>query len=140
MAADRSETYTANEVVKYHHVISSISPDGSGWNADTNKFRCPYDGYYRFVATVYKTDDKSDNNNYLADLMISGTGIVRVYNIDRDGGIVYYSSTMSAIVPCEAGQEVWVRIEPGSGTSTHLHSDEDRRNQFSGQLIKQGLD
>ena len=140
MAANRSETYTANEVVKFHDVLSNISPNGSGWNADTNKFRCSDDGYYQFIDTLYKGEGgNSVNCNYWAYLMVSNTVIVRMFNY-RTTGDIYYSSTMSAIVPCEAGQEVWVRIQPWGHSTVYLLSSTNQYQHFSGQLIKQGLD
>ena len=142
MAADRIEKYTNDDVVRFKHEISSISPNGSGWNPDTNKFRCPYDGYYRFVATLYKSEGSSTNHH--ANLMVSSTSIVSVLNYRASGvrGYVHYSSTMSAIVPCHAGQEVWVRILPYAATTARLYSSgsDHHLQHFSGQLIKQGLE
>ena len=143
MAANKSETYTANGVVKFHNEMSNISPSGSGWNPDNNKFRCPYDGYYQFVVTLYKADVGAGNFNYYAELLVSGRDILRLYNNRaNDVGGVYYSSTMSAIAPCQTGQEVWVRIRPIGGASTvYLASHNTHFQQFSGQLIKlQGQD
>ena len=115
-----------------------------GWNNNTNKFVCPYTGYYQFVVTLHKGDYPGNRFqfNHRADLVVGSKRTVRLTNVhDSDSDLALYSSTISAIVPCTIGQEVYLKIWPPSTTSTvRLESDSKHFSQFSGHLLKLGLD
>ena len=142
VAADQSEDYDSDDTIKFHHTISNINPGFPGWNPATNMFTCPYDGYYLFMVTIFKYDGlPSYKFNMYAKLRMSDGAsfkdVVSVYNSDSKSANVYYSSTMHAIVPCEASQNVWV-VTPTS--EIRIHDNVFHHNQFSGLLIKEGLE
>ena len=139
VSAGTGERYRKQDIVKFHHTITSISPNGSGWNSDTSKFQCPYDGYYQFLATLWKYDGGEDSYDFGAGLIVSGTRVARTFNRRSGSGVVSFSSTMSAIAACEVGQEVWVEIYPYPTNTWLSDSPNQHYQQFSGHMIKQGL-
>ena len=115
-----------------------MNPGAGGWNSDTNIFTCPMDGYYLFMVTLYKYDGSSLYNIYAMLRMSDGKYGVRLNNYHYDSASVYFSSTMQAIVPCAVGETVWVAITTSGGG--RIHDDSSHYNQFSGLLIKEGLE
>ena len=95
-----------------------------------------------FIVTLYKTDSSSYNYNYQAALTMSDAGDVtwmQNYRTDDLDGIVRYSSSMSAIVPCNQGQNVWVEMRNTDDVRLYDGST-NHYNQFSGLLIREGLE
>ena len=140
VAADRVETYNSGDIIKFPHTFSNVNPGFPGWNPATNMFTCPYSGYYMFVVTLHKDDGSSNSYNYLAVLTMSDAGdVTEMYNyraLSVDG-YVTFTSSMSAIVPCNQGQHVWVEMR---SDDVRLVDGSNHYNQFSGLLIKEGLE
>ena len=133
------ETYTQSvlQVVKYHAVLASVGPnDGSGWDAATNSFKCPYTGYYYFIVTMDK--QQSTLNNHEAFLYMDNTVVTKMMNYVYNDATAFYSSTMSAITACQAGQYVTVKIWTYH-PSGQLYSSSQHSNMFSGHLMRLGL-
>ena len=142
VAADTQETYEAGDIIKFSHIFSNVNTGFPGWNPPTNQFTCPYDGYYRFTVTLFKSDGYEAVHNFYARLRMSdSTDIMQMRNerYEEVNGWVMYSSTMSAIVPCQQGKQVWAAISSG-GTTTLYDCNTCHLNQFSGRLIKVGLE
>ena len=140
VAADQPEDYNSGDIIKFHHTFSNVNPGFSGWNPDTNIFTCPSSGYYMFTVTLYKSDGSAYNYNYFAALTMSDAGEVAWMDNYRDddvGGSVHYSSSMSAIVLCNQGEDVWVKMR---SNDVRLYDSFGRYNQFSGLLIREGLE
>ena len=132
-----TENYDAGDIINFHEVLADVNPGFPGWNPATNMFTCPYDGYYFFIVTLYK----STTTSYNADARLRSTSTSTIARLDNhrqdyQSNLAYshYSSTMQAIVPCGQGEQVWVQMVSSASLSGGLH-----RNQFSGRLIKQGL-
>ena len=140
VGADREEFYNYGDIIKFHHTFSNVNPGFSGWNPATNMFTCPYSGYYMFIITLYKSDDYTYNYDFFAALTMSDAGEVTWmdnYHDDYLDAHVRYSSSMSAIVPCNQGEHVWVKMR---SQNVRLYDDFGRYNQFSGWLIREGLE
>ena len=61
VAGQSTVTYSSSDpVILLPHVLSNVYPDPPGWNPDTNKFTCPYNGTYFLMATVYKLRNYGD--------------------------------------------------------------------------------
>ena len=143
VAANQAEDYNPDDIIKFHHIFSNVNPGFPGWNPATNMFTCPYSGYYMFIVTLYKSDnDASYDYNIYAHLRRSAGGsysdVLRLGNFNHNTQGVYFSSTMHAIVPCEQGQTVWVAMT--ATTSRRIFDNYSNCNQFSGLLIKEGLE
>ena len=101
-------------------------------------FTCPYDGYYLFIVTLHKA--VYTENNHFARLRSTATSVMTElhgHRHDYQSGDAYsaFSNTMHAIVACEQAEQVWVEI---ATTTANIYGG--RRTQFSGLLIKQGLE
>ena len=133
---DQNEDYEHNDVIKFHKELVNVNPGFPGWNPTTNIFTCPFSGYYFFTVTLYKSSTGS-GINHLVRLHKSDGFISELYNYwsTENAGTATYSSTMSAIVPCEQGMNVWAGLM--YTPATILGSD--HRNQFSGMLIREGF-
>ena len=117
-----------------------MHPAGSGgWDPATNTFTCPLSGYFHFFLSLWKYDDLSSTYNCDASLMKSAGGgevtVVRVRNNNYNSASVRFSSTAQAIIPCEEGERVWVRMVQ----SCRLGDNSYHYNQFSGVLLMEGL-
>ena len=140
VAADILENYNSGDIIKFPHTFSNVNPGFPGWNPTTNMFTCPYSGYYMFIVTLYKWDGSAYNTNYWAALTMSDTGdVIQLYNLRSEylDGQVWHSSSMSAIVPCNQGEDVWVEMR---SDDVRLFDDYYHFNQFSGLLIREGLE
>ena len=139
VAAENIEDYNIGDIIKFPHTFSNVNPGFPGWNPATNMFTCPYSGYYMFIVTLYKWDG-SLIYNYHAHLTMSDagdvTGIFNYHAFSSDVE-VFYSSSMSAIVPCNQGEHVWVEMRSNDVKLVDYSSA--HYNQFSGLLIKEGL-
>ena len=146
VAASQEEPYEQGDIIKFHHVISNVNPGFPGWNPATNQFTCPYDGHYFFMANIYKFDGANpyNTNNYTRLRMSGVEDIVELRNErleERGGDMVIFSSSMSAIVPCESGQQVWVAMTADTSEGEReIHDSFVHRNHFLGMLIREGLD
>ena len=91
-----------------------------------------------FIVTLHKYDGSTSYNyNYFAALRMSDAGsVTHIYN-HRDDGHVIYSSSMSAIVPCNQGEHVWVEMK---NDDRRIIDASHHYNQFSGLLIREGLE
>ena len=133
------EDYNNRDIIKFPHTFSNMHPGFPGWNPATNRFTCPYSGYYMFIVTLYKYAGTEYNFNYFAVLTMSNAGDVTwIYNWMLGGSSsATYSSSMSAIVPCNQGESVWVEMREDN---VRLHDlSFTHYSQFSGLLIKEGL-
>ncbi len=135
MAGNTAVAYTGGATIRFPHVFASI---GGGWDEGTNTFTCPITGYYLVTASLYKTFIV-DSYNYecYADLYQAGSMQLRMMNFDRTSERVSYTSSAHAILPCNQGDEIWMRM----GTSCSLFDQLSYNfNQFSGLLVKPGLE
>ena len=117
-----------------------MHPAGTGgWDPATNIFTCPITGFYHFFLSLYKQGG-SINYNCWAELMKSagaGEVVVRLENFNYNSAGVIFTSTAQAIIPCEAGEWVWVRM----GTPCRLYDGSSYHyNQFSGALVRPGVE
>ena len=140
VAADDTEDYSIGDIIKFPHTFSNVNPGFPGWNPATNMFTCPYSGYYMFIVNLYKGDDAIHNSNYVAVLTMSDAGdMTQLYNhraLSVDG-YVTFTSSMCAFVLCNQGEHVWVEMR---SDDVNLFDSSAHRNQFSGFLIKEGLE
>ena len=126
-----------DDVIMFHQTISNANP---GWDPATSIFTCPYDGYYLFLVTLFKSGN-NQFNHYARLSTSTGGDIVSLQNHREDyasGTHSYFSSTMHAIIPCEQGEDVWVKMDSTTGTIYDVFTI--GYNQFSGLLIKQGIE
>ena len=79
----------------------------------------------------------SENNVFIIPKMYFYQAIQHVLQVPSIAGAVVFSSSMSAIVPCHLGQEVWAAVED---TAIIYEFSSRHRNQFSGLMVKAGLD
>ena len=136
-AADKSEDYQVDDIIKFHQTITNVNPGFPGWNPSTNIFTCPYTGYYFFTVTLFRPEAAANGSNYYAKLRMSHDGsyrnIVTLSNHKASDGSINHSGTVSTIVQCEQGQNVWVAMD---SDSIRLYDDYGHYNQFSGILIQ----
>ena len=130
------EAYEPGDIIKFHDTIVNVNPGFPGWNPATNMFKCPYDGYYLFIVTLHKAAPAE--YNHFARLRSTATSVItelRGYQDNVSGSYSRSSSTMHAIVACEQGEQVWVEMYLYTASTYGYRFD-----QFSGLLIKQGLE
>ncbi len=127
-------TYNAGDTIRFPHVFSNV---GDGWSEETNTFTCPVTGYYLVTVSLYKNWEVNSNNYQCqADLYQAGSYRLRMDNYDRTPERVSYTSSTHAILPCNQGEEIWMRM----GDSCRLYDSSSHLNQFSGLLVKPGLE
>ncbi|XP_035682834.1 complement C1q tumor necrosis factor-related protein 3-like [Branchiostoma floridae] len=117
---------SSDTVVKYDVILSNV---GGAYNEETGKFVAPVGGVYFFTFTgrIHPTDSKC----YLL-LMKNGQRMVGLY--ESSGGEPHnhsQSSSNSAILYLQPGDQVWVRLSRGHD----LYSNSGRFVTFSGFLI-----
>ena len=113
VGASQTEHYSPDGILKFHDIISEQNLGFPGWNPSTNMYTCPVTGYYLLIVTLYKGDN-NDGNNYNCgfNLRMSSSGahesVWRLINRNDNDNSVQFSSSVNAIVPCEAGQNLWL--------------------------------
>ncbi|XP_035694530.1 complement C1q-like protein 3 [Branchiostoma floridae] len=122
------EKPSSHTVVTYNIVLSNV---GGAYNQETGKFVATVGGVYFFTftgMTLYLT--LLPNANYHVHLMKNGAKMVGLF--ENNGGSLHQrSSSNSAILQMQPGDEVWVELRSGYS----LHSDGSRYLTFSGFLI-----
>ncbi|XP_035694528.1 complement C1q tumor necrosis factor-related protein 3-like [Branchiostoma floridae] len=114
-----------NTVLTYDVILSNM---GGDYNQETGKFVATVGGVYFFTFTGMTPYSGS---NYFVHLMKNGAKMVGLY--EQNGGTPQnQSSSNSAILQLQPGDEVWVELD-SYGRS--LYSDDDRYLTFSGFLI-----
>ncbi|CAH1271228.1 C1QTNF1 [Branchiostoma lanceolatum] len=118
----------SDQTVVYDIVHTNVK---NAYNIRTGKFVAPIGGLYFFTFTAMKGNDRTGCLLSLIrdTFMATGEHIVSVYNGPRGD---YSSTSNSAVVTLEPGDEIWVRL----GTGSSLFSDENNYVTFSGFLIQ----
>ncbi|KAI8500948.1 positive regulation of adiponectin secretion [Branchiostoma belcheri] len=120
------ENPTGDTVVTYDVVLTNV---GGAYNQETGKFVAEVGGVYFFTFTGMTRNVA--RKNYFLRLMKNGEKMVGLY--ESNGSQAHYqSSSNSAILQLQPGDEVYVLL--GSG-SYSLHSGANRYLTFSGYLI-----
>ncbi|XP_035695925.1 complement C1q and tumor necrosis factor-related protein 9-like [Branchiostoma floridae] len=119
------EKPSSNTVLTYDVILSNV---GGAYNRETGKFVATVGGVYFFTFTGMTPRSRS---NYFVHLMKNGAKMVGLY--EQNGGTPQnQSSSNSAILQLQPGDEVWVELRSGRS----LYSDGDRYLTFSGFLIR----
>ncbi|XP_035694401.1 complement C1q tumor necrosis factor-related protein 3-like [Branchiostoma floridae] len=115
-----------NTVLTYGVILSNV---GGAYNQETGKFVATVGGVYFFTFTGMTQN--LPNTNYFVRLMKNGAKMVGLH--ENNGGSPHYqSSSNSAILQLQPGDEVWVELASGGRS---LYSDGNRFLTFSGFLI-----
>jgi len=125
--------YLPDDVIRFPHVYSNV---GGGWDGNTNRFTCPVSGYYLITVSLYKSSTWSSEPifNCIADLYKgSDSQTLRFNNYAED---VNFTSSGHTIIPCSEGETVSMVMV----TECSLYGDSFHQSQFSGLLVKQGLE
>ncbi|XP_066292728.1 uncharacterized protein [Branchiostoma lanceolatum] len=119
------EKSSSPTVVTYDVVLSNV---GGAYNQQTGTFVAAVGGVFFFMFTGMTPNVA--NTNYYIHLMKNAEKMVRLY--EGNGGQAHYqSSSNSAILQLQPGDEVWVELHSGHS----LYSDSGRYLTFSGFLI-----
>ena len=107
-----------------------------GWDQQLYKFMCPVSGYYLFLISInsggYGSTAGCPVYLWIAENQTSQRMLYsQFYNIYSS---VQITAASNVILPCESGQTVWVETARVSSLSGN------RYNQFTGYLLKQGLE
>ncbi|XP_066292999.1 complement C1q tumor necrosis factor-related protein 3-like [Branchiostoma lanceolatum] len=116
---------SSSTTMTYNVVLSNV---GGAYNQETGKFVATVGGVYFFTFTGMTPDVA--NARYYIRLMKNGAKMVGLHEHNR-GYSQYQSSSNSAILQLQPGDEVWVELHSGHS----LCSDSDRYLMFSGFLI-----
>ncbi|XP_066283083.1 complement C1q-like protein 3 [Branchiostoma lanceolatum] len=120
------EKPSSNTVLTYDIILSNV---GGAYNQETGKFVATAGGVYFFTFTGMTPNVA--HSNYFVRLMKNGIKMVGLH--ENNGGQSHYqSSSNSAILQLQPGDEVWVELDSHSRS---LYSDGNRFLTFSGFLI-----
>ena len=131
VAANSEESYNSGDTIRFPHVFASV---GGGWDEETHRFSCPVTGYYLFTVSLWKNYNPFNNYNCEADLYKENSRQIHVSNYEFTDARVSYTSSAHAILPCNQGEEVWMRM----GSTCWLWDSSLHVNQMSGLLVKPG--
>eukprot|EP00058_Branchiostoma_floridae_P009983 XP_002595471.1 hypothetical protein BRAFLDRAFT_69143 [Branchiostoma floridae] len=116
---------SSDTILTYDVVLSNV---GGAYNQETGKFVATVGGVYFFTFTG-KAEYRA-SSSYFVHLMKNGSPMVGLY--EYNGGSRHHqSSSNSAILQLQPGDEVWVELRSGHS----LDSDGSRYLTFSGFLI-----
>eukprot|EP00058_Branchiostoma_floridae_P009986 XP_002595474.1 hypothetical protein BRAFLDRAFT_69140 [Branchiostoma floridae] len=118
------EKPSSHMALTYDVILSNV---GGAYNQETGKFVAKIGGVYFLTFTGMTPRSRS---NYFVRLMKNGANIIGLY--EGNGGIPHHqSSSNSAILQLQPGDEVWVELRSGHS----LFSDSQRYLTFSGFLV-----
>ncbi|KAL3882728.1 hypothetical protein ACJMK2_029040 [Sinanodonta woodiana] len=109
----------AREIVLFDTVLLN---EGNGFNKQTGVFTCPLSGIYFFTGSVLTLHE----HQLGVHLIVNGETKGNAY---ADGVTLFDQGSISSIVRCEAGQNVWISVYYGS----YIHGD--YFTSFSGFLL-----
>ncbi|KAK3590579.1 hypothetical protein CHS0354_039711 [Potamilus streckersoni] len=112
-------TINLNEIVHFDTILHN---EGNGFNKQTGMFTCPVPGIYFFVLSVLTSRGSSIG----VSIIVDGEIKARSY---ADGSIAYDQGSISTMVRCEAGHNVWTSVYFGSSIYGDYYSS------FSGFLL-----
>ncbi|XP_035694525.1 complement C1q and tumor necrosis factor-related protein 9-like [Branchiostoma floridae] len=115
---------SSDTTLTYDVVLSNV---GGTYNQETGKFVATVGGVYFFTFTGMTPRSTS---NYYVRLMKNGARMVSLY-ASNGGNPNHQSSSNSAILQLQPGDEVWVQLHKGHS----LFSDGSRYLTFSGFLV-----
>ncbi|KAL3882710.1 hypothetical protein ACJMK2_029023 [Sinanodonta woodiana] len=108
-----------HEIVLFDTVLHN---EGNGFNKQTGIFTCPLSGIYFFTGSLMTKHGYSSEVHLVVNGEIKGNSYADEANSWDQGSI-------SSIVRCEAGQNVWISVYYGS----YIHGD--YYTSFSGFLL-----
>ena len=102
----QDESYVRDDIIKFPKSLTNEHPEGTGsWDEDTSIFTCPVGGHYLIIVSLFKPHG---GYNHQAVLRTSEQGdVVELRSYQGAGTTTNFSSTMSAILPCQTGEEVY---------------------------------
>ena len=118
-----SAGYNTKVTVKFRGVTLN---EGDHYDPNTGVFTCPADGIYVFTVSLYS------NSRYYStvDLVHEGEAQARAYGSAGDAD----QGTVTAVLRCNHGDEVWVQTTPEQTIVTYSHESE-KLGVFSGFLL-----
>ena len=141
VVADGEVYYEEGETVRFPVVYTNVNEGGSpAWDPATSQFTVPIDGYYRFTATFFKywTADSGRvtlmRRDSVGDLEIATVHNWAVSYLLEE---IESTATMSVIIPCQAGDVLHLVSVWGGWI---IDNNVSHFNQFSGELISEGLE
>ena len=107
-----------------------------GWDEQLYKFMCPVSGYYLFLFSIHSvgSGNQAGCPIYLRESGNQGSQNVLVLEYHNWENTISITASGNVILPCEGGNTVWVHTQRISSLGG------DQYSQFSGILLKQGLD
>ena len=128
--------HDVGDVIRFTEVIVDVNPGFPGWNPATSVFYCPYDGLYFFTASIIR--DWGGDKFRICLKKSNDTGnVVCISNYvssEAIGNELSTSSTMSAVVRCQAAESVWLEMTAYGGYLYDVSSL--HYNHFSGWLLR----
>ncbi|XP_053372691.1 uncharacterized protein LOC128546317 [Mercenaria mercenaria] len=106
---------------------TTITNEGSGYDASTGIFTAPVGGLYQFTTHVCVHNGKHS----FIGLVVEGNVIAKDSNYDLN---YYTCSSVGAVVRVKSGEQVWIKCTSGS-SSYKLYEDSTMTNSFSGILL-----
>ena len=110
------------DVVVFDQEVSNI---GNHYNSTSGYFTCPVNGSYMFAVHIYSVTEDTIN----ISIMLDDDNQIDVFTSYTD----YDQASGQAIVPCAAGQLVWIRC---SSVGPLYSSTRDIMSHFVGSLLQ----
>ncbi|XP_045201518.2 uncharacterized protein LOC123555050 [Mercenaria mercenaria] len=126
--------FLSKNVVNLHYDLTIpfdqvLINEGQGFNTGTHTFVCPVNGVYLFKSALYSSYDERVE----AEVVKEGVMLFRMYAAGTcDGSLTLDQGFNSAIIHCNKGEQVWIRVYTAAPNSEIASS---KYSTFSGILL-----
>ena len=121
-------SYLSGERIDFPDTVVNL---GNHYDTFTGIFRCPFDGFYLFSASVMSNGE----DEFVAEIMKGGVLLVSAYadGLPADVSVTRHQATQVALTECSVGEQVWLE----AGVSGTLYSGTQRYATFTGVILSQ---
>ena len=106
---------------------TSVNTVTSAWNGSSGVFTAPRTGLYEVSASLFYQASSDNRKEYSVSIYKSSTRYAVAANYDNNGGTDGYkpTSTVHAVVPLNAGEQITIRTYHNADSNRSLHNSRD---------------